>query len=74
MLHCAPVTTRDSDLMKGIMVACGEWKRSLNRLIPQPTEMVMVEKRWRRIERAHFLLTRLRVLETGEVLMSYYYI
>ena len=45
VLHCAPVTTRDSDLMKGIMVTCGEWKRSPNCLIPRPTEMVMFEKK-----------------------------
>ena len=31
--------------MKGVMVACGEWKRSLNCLIPRPTEMVMFEKK-----------------------------
>ena len=45
VLHCAPITTRDSDLMKGVMVVCGEWKRSPNHLIPRPTEMVMFEKK-----------------------------
>ena len=50
VLHCAPVTTRDSDLTKGVMVACGEWKRSPNCLIPRRTEMVMFKKKWRRVQ------------------------